>query len=117
MAELATELRPPRLYRLAEAARQFFPDDSITTRSLRKEAAAGRLQLIKIAGKHFVTAEAIQAMLERCTCHASDSHRASTSGNGQGASPNGLSVTARAKLARDAALMTWPARARRSNAI
>ena len=101
-AEFAAMAPPPRLYRLSEAVKQFFPDGSITVRSLRTEARAGRLKVIRIANKDFVTAEAIHDMLERCTCHASESRHASTSGNAPAANPNGSSLMDREKSAQAA---------------
>lgn len=91
----------PKLYRLADAVRVFFPDGGITARSLRTEARAGRLDIIRIANKDFVTAEAIQAMLERCTRGAGDfSSRSDTSANAPAGTSRGLSIAERERLAR-----------------
>ena len=93
---------PPRLYRLAEAVSAFFPQGGITVKSLRTEARAGRLSIIRIANKDFVTAEAIQSMLERCTCRASENRPVSISANATDASRNGSSLTERVKSAQAA---------------
>lgn len=108
---------PPQLYRLAEAVALFFPTGGITVKSLRTEAQQGRLKIIKIANKHFVTAEAIMAMLERCTCPEKDSPPAYTSANAQAANHSGLSATERARRARAAVQAILPARARRLSDI
>jgi hypothetical protein len=60
------------------------------------------LKVIRIAGKDFVTAEAINDMLERCTCPANGSRHASISGNDLVATANGSSVMKREKLAQAA---------------
>lgn len=51
---------------LAMAARLFFPDGSISKKSLRLEAARGRLTILKIAGKYFTTRRAIMDMQKLC---------------------------------------------------
>jgi hypothetical protein len=53
----------PRLYSLADAAQLLSPDGRITARTLRTEARKGRLKLIRLANKDFVTEEAIEAMV------------------------------------------------------
>jgi hypothetical protein len=57
----------PRLYTLQEAAQLLSPDGSVTPRALRTMARQGRLQVIRIANKDFVTAEAVNAMLTSST--------------------------------------------------
>jgi len=105
---------PPPLYRLADAIRRFFPAGSgITVSSLRNEARRGRLHIIKIANKDFVTAEAIQAMLERCTCHVPESPPASISENTSAASRNGQSLTEQGRSARTAAQLILQAHRKR----
>ena len=71
---------PDTPLRLDLAARLAFPDGSLSGTSLRREAAAGRLQVERIAGKLFTTLQAITEMRERC----------------------------RATTAKDRALMVWP---------
>ncbi len=51
--------------RLDVAAAILFPDGSMTGKSLRREAAAGRLAVEKIAGKLFTTRSYIQNMKPR----------------------------------------------------
>ncbi|MEE4211177.1 MAG: hypothetical protein V2I43_18155 [Parvularcula sp.] len=53
----------PRLYTLREAA-VLLASDAITARSLRTEYEAGRLRGIRIAGKLFVTRDALVEMME-----------------------------------------------------
>jgi hypothetical protein len=54
---------PPRLLTLAEAAKLLSPSGHLTARSLRTMARHGRLTLIAIAGRHFVTESAINEMV------------------------------------------------------
>jgi hypothetical protein len=61
----------PPLYSLAEAAARFFPG-SLTKRSLRTEIAKGRLQAVKIAGKHLVTEAAVAALINVAVCEATN---------------------------------------------
>ncbi|WP_152044896.1 hypothetical protein [Aureimonas psammosilenae] len=51
--------------RLAEACELFFAG-SLKPAALRTEATKGNLDMLMIAGKHFVTKAAIRDMLERC---------------------------------------------------
>ncbi|MEJ2229215.1 MAG: hypothetical protein P8Y67_13520 [Alphaproteobacteria bacterium] len=67
----------PAIYRLAEAIKKFFPNGGITKSSLRNEARAGRLEIIRIANKDFVTEEAIRAMLEKCVWQEKSNHHGS----------------------------------------
>jgi len=51
---------------LAAAVRVFFPHGGMTVSGLRSEARKGRLKVLKIANKSFVTKNAIDAMLQEC---------------------------------------------------
>src|SRR5215831_6362321 len=79
---MSTDL--PRLYSLAEAADLLAPGGKLTARSLRTEIKAGRLRVVTIAGKHFVTQQAINDMLTAATttvsppCLADNNQPAST---------------------------------------
>jgi len=57
------------LMTLSDAAVWLDPSGTLKASSLRTEAERGRLQLIKIAGKHFVTENALKEMVERCQLH------------------------------------------------
>lgn len=59
-------ITPTTPLRLADAAELAFPGGGITAASLRREAERGRLKIELIAGKHFVTLEAIQEMRIKC---------------------------------------------------
>ena len=61
-----TEITPDTPLRLSVAAKLAFPDGSICTNSLRPEIAAGRLEAMKIAGKHYVTLRAIGEWVKLC---------------------------------------------------
>src|SRR6516162_1503106 len=52
--------------RLAVAAALAFPDGSMTSSGLRREATRGRLVIERIAGKDYTTSRANQEMRERC---------------------------------------------------
>jgi hypothetical protein len=58
---------PTRLLTLAEAAALLSPSGELTARSLRTEARHGRLQLIRIAGRDYVTASALNEMVAAST--------------------------------------------------
>lgn len=98
MSDDAKRPEIPRLYRLSEAVRLFFPTGGITVKTLRTEARKGRLDLIKIGIKHFVTLEGLNEMLERCTRPASESRPAPA----QAANHNGPSFAERGQRARAA---------------
>lgn len=51
-----------RLMRISEAASSV----GLTARALRTEIAKGRLQPVRIAGKIFLTSEALQSMIDQC---------------------------------------------------
>src|ERR1700733_7429177 len=56
--------------RLSIAAKLAFPDGSMTASGLRREAARGRLQIERVAGKDYTTLEAIKRMRELCRVQA-----------------------------------------------
>jgi hypothetical protein len=59
--------QPPRLYSLKEAAQLLSPDGRLTSRSLRTMARRGQLQLVRVAARDYVTAEALNAMVTAAT--------------------------------------------------
>lgn len=88
--------------RLADAVKIAFPMGGITVAGLRRERDAGRLTVVRIAGKEFVTLAAIDAMIEACTCRAAPKVRPSTSAKGRAHKRSGASGTAPASSAQDA---------------
>ena len=54
------------LMTLTDAAAWLDPSGKLSARSLKTESERGRLELIKIAGKHFVTEDALKEMIEKC---------------------------------------------------
>jgi hypothetical protein len=69
MADRVTSDAP---LRLSVAAKLAFPDGSMTASGLRREAARGRLQVERIAGKDYTTLEAIKRMRELCRVQAKE---------------------------------------------
>src|SRR5687768_9607196 len=65
--------------RLAKAARLAFPDGSMTVAGLRKEAKRGRLIIERIAGRDYVTLQAIERMREKCRVEPKQSDSISAS--------------------------------------
>jgi hypothetical protein len=61
---------PDTMLRLEAAAALGFPDGSMSVAALRREAAAGRLAVYAIAGKHFTTLADIQEMKTSCRVQA-----------------------------------------------
>src|SRR4051794_17241907 len=61
---------PNAMLRLETAARAAFPDGSIKATGLRREAAAGRLAIYRIAGKDFTTLADIEGMKKQCRVQA-----------------------------------------------
>jgi hypothetical protein len=91
--------------RLAVAARLFFPDGSITARSLEREAQRGRLEVMHIAGKTFTTLGALARMC--AACRALSPRPVSTSdAPATTEPPPGSSSTAASKSAQARARMT-----------
>jgi len=52
--------------RLDAAAALAFPDGTMSAAGLRREAAKGRLAIMRIAGRDYTTMAAIREMIERC---------------------------------------------------
>jgi hypothetical protein len=104
-------LDPSDPLRLADAVKIAFPCGGMTVSGLRREAAKGRLTIEKIAGKDFVTLEAINEMRVKCR----DQQKAQGSGLSQKNetmreslrdAQHGSSETDRIKSARAALEMT-----------
>jgi len=57
---------PDAPVRLADIVSVAFPHGGMTVSGLRKEAARGRLIIMRIAGKDFTTLQAIEEMKEKC---------------------------------------------------
>jgi hypothetical protein len=91
--------------RLKDAIKFGFPHGGMTESGLRREAAAGRLVIEKIANKHFTSLRAIEEMRKLCrvkqSLPASGPVRQTKTGKASGSSCTGES-----KLALAAALMT-----------
>lgn len=103
---ITADLAPTSPLRLDEAVRVAFPRGGMTVAGLRRERDAGRLTVMRIAGKEFVTLAAIEAMLEACRCPAAPKVRNSGSGKGRGRKRSGVSATAPTSSAQAAALAT-----------
>ena len=97
------EVTPDTPLRLGIAAALAFPDGSMTTAGLRREAARGRLIIERIAGKDFTTLANIERMRELCRVGAR-AHDSICAGRaqGSGARRSGLSGTGDAISPRDA---------------
>ena len=65
-----SEINPNDPIRLSTAASLAFPDGSMTSSGLRKEALRGRLVIERIAGKDFTTLAHIERMRELCRVSA-----------------------------------------------
>jgi hypothetical protein len=95
------KIDPTTMLRLEVAATLGFPDRSVSVAALRREAAAGRLTIYAIAGKHFTTLNDIEEMKKICRvpvkAQGSTSKRRRT-GNGSGSSATVSEVSARAAL-------------------
>jgi hypothetical protein len=55
--------------RLADAIKIAFPQGGMTVSGLRREAARGRLAIMRIAGKDWTTLASIREMMEKCLAH------------------------------------------------
>lgn len=93
--------------RLADAAARAFPGGGVTVCSLRREAAKGRLAIMRIAGKDFTTLADIREMQQKCLVN----QKARTFGFDQptetppessSSAPDGSSRTEAVKSAQDA---------------
>jgi hypothetical protein len=60
------KVKPDTPLRLDVAAALAYPDGSMTSSGLRKEAERGRLVIERVAGKDYTTLSAIQKMREEC---------------------------------------------------
>jgi hypothetical protein len=96
----------PTLLTLDAAAKLLAPDGGLTARSLRTEARNGRLKLVRLAGRDFVTVESLAAMIEiaavtpRSPCPVVDSQLDSASAQPEPiVEPPGSFSTERKRLA------------------
>jgi hypothetical protein len=103
---------PVRLLTLAEAAKILSPEGRVTARTLRAEARRGRLKLVQLGGKHFVTEDALDELVAAATivtsppCPDADCQHVSTSAVVATTEPASSSFsTDRKKLAQVQALM------------
>lgn len=87
----------PRLFRLSEAIATFFPNTGLQERDLRREAKRGRLVLIRIGNREYVTEAALREMLE--VCQERKAHPGSGPNAGQEGKQSGTSSTAAEKSA------------------
>lgn len=60
--------------RLADAVKIAFPLGGMTVSGLRREAAQGRLTIMRIAGKDWTTLAAIRDMLDKCRVQPKEPH-------------------------------------------
>ncbi|WP_247773151.1 excisionase [Bradyrhizobium sp. 192] len=92
--------------RLAVAAKIAFPDGSMTASGLRREAARGRLNIERIAGKDFTTLDDIKRMRELCRVQAKEpdctNEKRDTAAENSFTRPSGSSRTEIAISAQDA---------------
>lgn len=96
--------------RLADAVEKAFPYGGMTVSGLLTEAAKGRLVIMRIASKRFVTLAAIEDMKRLCQEQAkapdsTSAKNAETRPEPSRTTPHGSSETAKATLSRDALLM------------
>ena len=98
---------------LVEAAAVFFPHGPLTLSSLRRSAAAGTLEIAKVAGKDLTTPRAIRKLVKPSCRAAKPSHH--DSGSETTMKP-GSSSTGAGKSAQVAAATTLTALRRRSKA-
>jgi hypothetical protein len=99
----ATDWAPDELMTLTEAVGVFWPDGPLTVPSLRTEIRKGHLIAERIAGKLFVTPNALQEM--RTRCQDKPTVRVSSSGSALGESQSTSSSTPDMKRAQVAAQM------------
>ena len=95
---------PPKLLTYADAAKYLDPGGTLSERSIRTEIDKGRLQRIVIAGKNFVTEEALDKLVEAATIPKEEDATESFAGASRGArnlSPRAsCEATARALIER-----------------
>ncbi|MFG1179005.1 excisionase [Xanthobacter versatilis] len=97
--------------RLSVAAALAFPDGSMGSSGLRREAAKGRLAVERIAGKDYTTLRAIEEMREKCRVQPKAPVSGSNPKNGirpggSASDPSGSSATGHLRSALDALLLT-----------
>ncbi|WP_249155454.1 excisionase [Bradyrhizobium japonicum] len=106
MSSTADQILPDAPLRLSVAAKLAFPDGSMTASGLRREAARGRLELERIAGKDYTTLDAIGRMRKLCRVQARELGSINASPDIETASsftkPSGSSKTAIAISPQDA---------------
>jgi hypothetical protein len=103
--------------RLSKAARLAFPDGSIKSSGLRKEAKRGRLVIERIAGKDYTTLQHIEEMRQLCRVERKVPTSTSESESVPPEKASGLSLTGTNKLAVAAAKMSANKLKRRSGNI
>jgi hypothetical protein len=87
---------------LQAAARLAFPDGTVSARTLRAEAARGKLAIFRIGKKYYTTVAEIERMIERCPVQPKA--RISISGGDPGGPPSGQSGTEAARAALKASM-------------
>src|ERR1700683_2135915 len=91
------QIEPDTPLRLAVAAALEFPDGSMTASGLRREAAHGRLQIWRIAGKDYTTIAGLTEMRGKRV--RSSHHDSDSAPPEKGAERSGSSRTRNAKSA------------------
>ncbi|GAA4182694.1 excisionase [Shinella granuli] len=95
-------IQPDAPVRLADILPVAFPHGGMTVSGLRKEAARGRLVLMRIAGKDFTTMRSIEEMKEQCRVPANQpdcgSARPTRTERRSGSSSTGGSSSAQAAV-------------------
>ena len=95
-------IQPDAPVRLGDILPVAFPHGGITVSGLRKEAARGRLVLMRIAGKDFTTLRSIEEMKEKCRVlanqHDCGSARPTRTGTPSGSSSTGGGSSAQAAV-------------------
>ena len=104
MGERRLDIGPDDPVPLSQAAALFFPAGGITLQSLRTEIRKGNLIAERIAGRYFVTRQAIEEMRERCRIQPKA--QGSTSENGEAVRQPGSYGTPGQKSQLDAAKAT-----------
>jgi hypothetical protein len=97
------KITPDTPLRSGVAAALAFPDGSMTSSGLRREAERGRLAIERVAGKDYTTLANIERMRQACRVEAKV--RAYTSDDVAGAQPSGSFSTTAVKLAQARAKM------------
>ncbi|WP_246710295.1 excisionase [Martelella soudanensis] len=110
-----SEIEPDTPLRLKVAAKIAFPDGSMTDSGLRSEIAKGRLAVERIAGRQYVTLNAIKEM--RALCREERKAHGFISEAAKVVRQSGSSSTDPLRSARDAASMIAEKLKKPSNAI